>query len=527
MGTENHRMPPVTDHQFSLYFFIPYTDHLAETKIKDLKSLGLPERLMESLAKTSDKTVQPNFEQPVWQAKSAGISKDFNDNIHRLFKSLDGEPVIKHYQLTKLALKTVNGEQLNYDQETPTAARRPAELHLPFTKSAVERLQRQGIAETGVQIGLEDAELYAFKTGCNIAILHCRLIGPYGSDLSMLAETVYALSRISPLHWEEPEYYPACETRISLGELAFKLAGYEKEHKFNHRVYIDTYVRLQGPVDDDVLKNGLLKLARHYTDDYQIKNSSSYSYFIQEFNNIVHCHSPEGSATAVMLDDDSPHFLQDYKNKVRKPVITPMQLLAFHESTALQQYLNETNVWLTDVCSDRNQLYILQRLRLEIRNFRLNFQHPVISRISLHNHHYQVLRQTRSLDQLLEKAKEDNEILSSLIASSYERQSRLRYCRLSKYGVAAVAFLTAFTMVKETLEVVVKLDWMTETFPRATEFIHHWGGMSSLTIAIAAMLIVFFVERKHCSCDPTVHSHGATKQLWDELLKHRMLERRS
>ncbi len=504
----------ITDHQITLYYFIATENNFTSDKINILKGLGMPKPIIDSLEHAKEK------EANIWEKAKPSISFDFLPNVKKLFDINSSDPIINHYQLSKLALNTINGQPIIHSKESAQAA--PTPLYIPLKNSAMTRLKKHDIESEKILVKLQNMEIYVFRTGFTVAVINCQLAHK-GLHPELLIEGIYHLAHRHQLKWDVPD----CKTETSMGKLTRTLVGAPESYNRNHRAYIDTCVQLEKTIPEREHKTLLLKLARHYTDDYQINSDKVNNIFIQEFTNIVHCLAAEGCATSVTCDNHSPDFIKNYINNTRKSVHIPMQLLVFHEHQALQSYLEGTTIWVTEVFADKKLLSKLQQHQLDIQNLSLNFHQPVISRVSMHNNIYSALRETQRIDELLNKAKNDNAIVHHLISDYHEQQSRLRYCKLSKYGVSAVAFLTAITLSKEVLEVIVNLSWIGEKFTKATEWLHHWDGVINLSLATVAMLTVFFIERNQCQDKAAVQSHKPTKSVFHQLVKRRLLEHKS
>ena len=327
------------------------------------------------------------------------------------------------------------------------------------------------------RLKIRSLRYYAFSTGFGVAVAD---VGLKNQTISrtLLLETVHSLTRFNTLVWRQAEGPDAAEPGpdSSMGLLVRGLLNCAPQSKPHDRVFAHTCARLLDCPDDRHMADELaLRLARHYTDDYQLGDDPDETVYLGDFHNVRHCVANEGTATLVMGAENDPEHVKDYFNKVTKTAHLPILLMNFHAEQALQRFMENTGIWLTgrnagglaDDAKTAARLEELARQRRLLVNFDLHFFYPVISRINTHNCLHRAIMKIKRLNEQHAIVSRNTRLISGLMISDQKTRERkaqnrlrLRYCRLAAWGAAAVVYLTVFSIAKEGLDV-----WLGE-----------WGG---------------------------------------------------
>jgi hypothetical protein len=188
----------------------------------------------------------------------------------------------------------------------------------------------------------------------------------------------------------------------------------------------------------------------------------------------------------------------------------------------MQQYAINSTFWLSSDNTQTKQVTTkpvllgeLEQYQLQLLNFELNFFHPVISLIEAHNYLYHSLIKVKHLDQQHAQITANSQTISQLIADNIQQQKdkqanerNCRYCKIAQIGVAAAAYLTSFSIIKEALDVVQHDHWFATSCLVCTQYLQHHIGVTSLVGAILAALITYYLARRHCAHAAQHHAHG-------------------
>lgn len=477
----------INDHRITLFYF--FNHHCPIQDISDKNLAQLP------LIKSQGK--------PLWEAHKYNLSKDLISPIHQLFHK-------QNKSITSWQFNKQNLRQLNQSQITLTLRNR-----------SQQRLKQNQDSTAPIQLSLEQLLHHQFSSGFSITSLelklHCNKQAP---TLLQLNESVAALARFNKLQLKDNN------SDYTLGQLIQLLHGEtssEKEKKENKakRVYTHSYIQIknQSLLEEQQSQDIINRLALHYTSDYQLKNTQGRVEIIQDYHNVSHAFALEGSSTLVQLQEDSPEILQDYKNKVIRPAQQPIHLLAFHLENAMQQYQQLTSYWINQPQKLKKDAKILSDIENQLRNFKLNFFYPIISRINSHNQMQQKLYHIKQLDTQFNHLGKNTEMINQLI----KQQHQTRYCKLASFGIAAAGYLTSFSIIKEGIEALNEWQAFKQAAPHIAENLHHYTRSISLGESLITFFIIWFFARRHCKHSDH-HSHSASHHALEALHKRHPLE---
>ncbi len=385
------------------------------------------------------------------------------------------------------------------------------------SKQRLQQEQSQQNEQTApIQLQFEQLLHHQFSSGFSISslelTLRCKNQQPNWQQIN---ETVAALARFNTLQLNN-------DSTCTLGQLIRQLHG-ETSHKKDKakRVYTHSYLQtnnntlLTEPHSQDIIT----RLALHHTSDYQPKNTQGRVEISEDYHNVSHAFAQEGSATLVQRQDDAPEILKNYKNAVIRPAHQPIHLLAFHLENAMQHYQQLTSTWINQPGKLKKNTKLLQSIEHQLRNFRLNFFHPVISHINSHNQMQQKLYRIKQLDAQFNHLEKNTDIISQLI----KNQHQTRYCKLASFGIAAAGYLTSFSIIKEGIEALNEWQTLQQSTPDIIEHLHHYTRSISLGGSLLVFFIIWFISHRHCKHSDH-HSHSASHHALEALHKRHPLE---
>ncbi len=477
----------INDHRITLFYFF---DHHCPVENLNSNSITFPVSF----------SAKP---QPLWENHSYNLNKDLISSIHQLFHYNNHS--IKSWHFSKQYLRSVN----------------QANIQLQLRKRSKQRLQQTQDDEkntaSSIRLIFEQLLHHKFRSGFSIACLELKLSSKQQLTLTQLNETVSALARFNKLKLNNSN------NTYSLGQLIRLLHGESTSEKDKaKRVYTHSYLQTNNntPFTEQHSQDIISRLALHYTSDYQIKNTQGRVETIDDYHNVTHALAQEGSATLVQLNsNDAPEILKNYKNAVIRPAHQPIHLLAVHLENAMQQYQKLTSYWINQPKKLKKHTHILADIEHQLRNFRLNFFHPIISHINSHNQMQQKLYRVKQLDAQFNHLGKNTDIISQLI----KHQHQTRYCKLASFGVAAAGYLTSFSIIKEGIESLNEWQILKQAAPHITENLHHYTRSLSLVGSLIIFLCIWIIAHRHCKHSDH-HSHGASHHALEALHKRHPLE---
>lgn len=505
-------IPSITDNSITLFYFFNTHADIDQLNYKILKSIGLPDRIHQGI----DDQLKT---QELWKKKPYNITRDIKENIHELFHSNDEIKPINTWELNKLAIKLINGKQVDKKKEKEEAQQGYAVsgLALELSKLAQKRLSKCEETDANPQLQLQNILYHQFKTGFAVVTVELSVSSKNLSHI-VINEAVYALARFSKLVWRNAQQEVERikdQKQYSLGDLVRDLLASEKSKNYK-RVYTHCYIQFKGTGTTE-MTGYLKKLALHYNDEYDLSNEIKNIESIQDFKNVIHILSQEGASTGIAVTENSPEYLLEYKNKVIRPAHMPIHLLIFHAEKAMEQYQINSHVWLTESEPEPTFLNQLQEYQRQLLNFELNFFYPVISDINAHNRLYHNLIKVKQLEQQHKKLSSNNQTISQIIIDNEQqkadeiinRRNKI-YCKIAQIGVAAAGYLTSFSIFKETLDIIKDEGWLSDTWPVLARFLDHHAGAINLVSASVIAIAIFIFTWRRCTCAESPHKHTPT-----------------
>ncbi|EGV27677.1 hypothetical protein ThidrDRAFT_4511 [Thiorhodococcus drewsii AZ1] len=412
---------------------------------------------------------------PVWEPATLSLGNDLHPHVQRLVGGREPtgtatlDPSLGNhaqvFRLTEGARKLVAGKRLAYEPAMPKEMRRPHRLMLELSSTAHERIQRQvsDWSERPVEVAVLDLHYIVFRTGFAFLIAEVRFGGEEGVLApEVLNEALYSLARINRLTWWRADGTALdASPAFSLATLARGLIGKPAGGRAE-RVFTATYLQFETRPDAAELERLLVRLSRHYTADYHLRDALPGTERVTHFENVTHVFTLEGCASAVDLggypSGAAPEFLQNYLSVTYRGHYLPIVLLAHHEFCFLLHLTNDASFWPDPArfAADRERMIAM---RQDIANFRLCFSFSYVSRISMHNAVNAALRRALGLDAMLSELGRDTAEIDALLERTAAREAATRAHRnerrfrwASVIGVFGITWLTTHTLFKEALE---------------------------------------------------------------------------
>lgn len=314
---------------------------------------------------------------------------------------------------------------------------------------------------------------------------------------------------------------------VIFSDLAYGLVGLTAP-KERIRAYTHIFVEFNEDIKQNSLSQYLIKLAKHYNEDYHISNNEDDNIeSIKHFENVVHYYSREGASTAVIYrDGDSNHVEAYFPNTITKTHL-PIHLLTFHLERALNVYATTTIGWMNiDTNISAEALQKLQYNQSVLRNFDVNFIHNVISALSRHNLIYQKLIKVKSIKEQYLKITDNSKFVEKFITEQQRQKEaikseaekiaaskrRTKYCQWSKWGAGAVAFLTVTEICKEIIEIITHNFILKNS--AAYDFLDHNGLLIGFVISL--IIGIFSIQKVNKNCFEKIkfeHQHSVKDEV--------------
>ncbi len=539
--------PAVVEHACYLIFPVPVGEQLLSTRLTlgDLADThALPEAgnkataaarwlAAEALTTISDER-RPR---PVWEPGSLEPGDDLYPHVQRLLGGeKSGVPEVlptaqsvpsqkSHtsvWRLSESGRKLVQGQRLAYPPETPKEDRLPRRLCIRLSKSARTRIAARvpGFDADVLGVAILDMHLIALRTGHAFVVAEMEVAAPGGDGLDpyLIVEALHALSRINETTWRSAEGGSLDQVPVfDLGAIVRGLTGQSGGAKRADRVFSATYVQFAEAPDPAALDRLLTQLARHYTDDYDIRDDLPGTKTVSHFRNVQHRFALEGCVTAVDLEGLGPEavpiFLKNYRQVTYRRHYLPIVLLAYHELCFLLHATNDSSFWPEPGDEARN-LQRMQAIRERVTGFTLCFRFSYVSRIGMHNDVNRALREVLGLDWMLAELDRDSAQIDAYLsqaaarkAAEHARRQDRRFRWASVIGIFGLSWLTTFTIAKEILELRPVHDWLhlsQDLAPLAATAI-------GLVIAVVAAAVTAMTGR---------HPHGLAEHAQHETVIH-------
>ena len=514
MSNPIHQKMTVEETHINLFYFFERAPDPQHGYWKELAKV-LPQALLPE----DHSEASGNF--PFWEQASPTLSEDLLPNITGLFQPGDKQ-AIETWALKSHVLALINGARRARGGDKPALA--PVIYLSPV---ACRRLEAGGCEVAAPRLLIQHVFYYRFRTGMAVVMVDLRLTNNHVTG-GLLQEAVHALTRFNALGWQEYDSpMPTLSTRErneapTMGAVVRALLGCKSQK--HRRVYSHVYARVSAKAakPDDYL----VHLARHYTSDYRFSGEMGETILMGDFENVRHCIANEGMATLVLTDDSSPEFITDYYNKVTQQAHLPICLLNYHAEHAIQHFMSRATVWLEGGKPPRLDSSEMLEQQRNLVNFDSHFFLPVVSKINTHNRLHRGMQKIKYLDQQHQVVSRMTQLINSLMMAERKsmeaeviRRRNLTYCRWSTWGIAAAAYLTVFSIVSETLEVLEE-EWLVGHVPGWME---HWGGSISLFLAIAVSLISLAWGWRRCnSQQEEEHEDELTEKVLEFLHIHHL-----
>ncbi len=438
---------------------------------------------------------------PVWEPlpQPAAVSKDLYPQIQRL---VDGsnKSLCARWRLSNHAQRFLKSANL-YDSAVKPEYRYKKSLEVLLSSSSVRRIEQHGVVSKRLRMSIDSLELITFRTGLGFVVV--RLSFGQKKDVLTaieLIELVYNLSRNSSVRWINSKSGDPCSEMFSLKKLVNRFTQSDVVVENNtRRISTLSYARLKDSTSlSDRQHLGML-LARHYSTDYQLRESKISHEVIKEFTNVLHTICLEASAVIVgpsTDDDDLPTYLRNFGSNSVIPVYSNIALLALHERLfLLAKALISGST--RDSEPDESQL---RRLTQSTLMFRLCFRYTQISEITMHNAVNSVYRDVYALDQMQNELHDDVVSIEALMRETREIEHENHSSELYKkfywvgsIGSSALAGLSGYTIVKEVTGITAKAD---PSAPVSAGGLSYNGPLSLLVGVLVAVIALWITYLK-------------------------------
>jgi hypothetical protein len=481
--------------------------------------LGVPDDQKPALRERHD-------DKAIWKrASDLAAGEDFHEHVRRIVGGWR-EDLATFWTLDGTARRFVESAAL-YEEKTDPKERVKKRLALTFSKAAKDRLAGHAIRSDQVIVTIEAITLALFQTGHGFATAIVAFARPDGEHITALEllEAQIAIGRFNEVAWIDARTgRPVAGAPFTLGQFVRRLAlGDTRKTTKAGRVTTYTYARFDQHAPTPERDAFARHLARHYTTDYVIAPDVKGVAFVGDFETVRHAVALEGAATIVgptPAAPDLPKFLEGFKTVTFRRHYVPIALLAQHEHAFLVERTSASVISRTEMGEHAKTVERLLGLREASLTFRLCYRFSELSYITMHNTLNHAFREVLHLDTMLEKLASDVADVEVHLRSvkdaedrRIEHQKHRRFYWASVTGGAALAGLTAFTVMKEIGELTLKLAGVSSTE------LAGWSGVALGTLVAAIAAIVGY--RK----GPALHEdkHGGHKTI-HAMLDH-MIER--
>jgi len=382
----------------------------------------------------------------------------------------------------------------------------------PRARARVEAL---GVCPKPLWINLTQTELLHFGTGATIVTVNAELMrikDPNAANLdhdlapslAEFQEAVHALARFNKCRWYDRETSePLTEGHFSFGHLIHSLVRKDVPRSTHFtRVPTMAFARLPETTEPGVLEREAANLARRYTTDYPFSPENSDVSFLRDFDDMRHAITSEGFATVQCRREGhlETEFSQNWKTGPLAEAYLPIYMLLLHENW----FLSERRDTAFEAANEDDLLHDLEQVVDDMALFQLYFRFPSFSLISMHQRAADAVRQALHLDEKLTFFQTVVLQISERLKAAYaakEAEENLRrdeaFSWVARFGAAALAGLTAYTILKDLLLLVASsFDFSTlypGTNPDQEVLVASWATFA-LSFLIA--LIAYYVAKQ-------------------------------
>jgi hypothetical protein len=404
----------------------------------------------------------------IWKrASDPAAGEDFHEHIRDIVGGRR-EDLATFWTLDETARHFVESASL-YEEATEPKARVKKRLVLTFSKAAKQRLAAHTINISQLVVTVEAINLALFQTGHGFAIATVAFGRLDRAKITALelVEAQAAIGRFNEVTWVDAKIGSAVAgTPFTLGQLVRRLAlGDTSKTIKAGRVATYTYAQFNHPAPVWERDAFALHLARHYTTDYVIAPDVKGVALVGDFETVRHAVALEGAATIVgptPAAPDLPKFLENFKTVTFRRHYVPIALLALHEQAFLVQRTSASVISKAEMGEHPKTVERLRDLREASLTFRICYRFSELSYITMHNALNLAFRQVLHLDKMLEELASDVADVELHLRTvkdeedrRIEQEKHRRYYWTSVTGGAALAGLTAFTIIKETGELAL------------------------------------------------------------------------
>lgn len=494
-------LPDIIEHHCTLFYYSQKqdTEQVTLGKLAESEPSWLHEPDIKRIK-------EQDSQKPLWQPVKYTISSDLYPHVQSLLESSDKQAVV--WQPTEQLSRMLQGTRLAYPRETSKEERRPMQLELILPKASKQRLEaiETGSSQRKLIITIEKVRLHQLASTSSTVTLELSFLvdGKKLRNPTWLIEAIYHVSRFNQCRWISPLTGDSTSTRFSLGEFIRSILG--EQSKGERRVFSSTMVRFDQLINPTAKQELAKRLSSHYNTDYHISEGINNKMMV-DFENVTHLAELEGVATVV--DHDTSHtsnFLEKYYTTAFLPAYQAITLLSFHEYQTLLHLNIEIQKLYNPADKEHRQAAAFKRFLDRTLQFRLRFQHPLVSEITMHNQYYDQLRTNFRIDALLQKLTHDSRDMSSFIQEYHQSASEYRMRWFNSVAAFGITFLTVFSIIQEVMEI--------------GHWFHEWAGGISLAtgtiFGLAAGIQQYFLNH--------IKNPHFKREAFDEIVKHKTLK---
>lgn len=490
----------------TVYWFFPF--HFQAPDAAD--TLDLPPLtlgMLEKAAWMARVSALPgkNDEELVWQKDSPCLKSDLLPHVERLL-GMEGERTEQSPAMSMVPLSLS-------DKAMALLGNRRCNLGLGLSPSALRRIglsDQLGKPHEGKHAGasvvlpfkIDSVRMFRFGTGTGLLILEAQFGKPErenGEDIA-IADEVLPLALLEGNHvlghpsnggnffWranyalaKKADGFLSNETLLltSIAETLLQgITGFRIASD-DSRLYSYTSVTVTETTPDSA-RDYACRLARRYTTDYAV-NQQNFSVF-SPFQDVIHVAEYEGAASLVE-SSRTVEFLNDYLNKVIRPTLLPMLILAQHEHHFLLNLVEASSTGYLAEKSEQRKAEFLQGQRARYLDYRLNYRFEYAARLSPQNGVYRLWRAALNADEIAFGLDADLANIAALELEKHqarvEKEGRAQRASVEKYERLKVVLITifgAFITLDKVFEILLKAKFVTNTF----------AGIDNTATALAA-----------------------------------------
>jgi hypothetical protein len=472
----------VEDH--SIYWFFPF-QLAAESASDDAMAAGVR---LETLRAASWRPPTENQQHQIdhegesvaaWEAAEYSLKQDLLPHVPRLLgqpgKDERCELGLSPMKLSDKAMALLGNRKNNVGIPLSASAKRRIRLPLSTEPEGSGRLPEQRWI---LPFAFESVWLFRFGTGTGILVVEIS----YGAPEPEAGTRAAALPLLSPEAILEGNHLlgnAARETsllwRRSYAEKR-KAEGFLPGQDFSLTALAATLtegIATGGPDDfskarlysycaatlGDASPGDLLdyasRLARRYTADYAIDPASCLCF--SPFADVIHVGEYEGSAS--VAESRQPiEFLADYINKVVRPTLFPMLVLAQHEQAFLLHLVETCSTGYLQKNDERERATFLERQRERYLEYRLHYRFDHAARLTPQNGVFHLWRNALRSDAIAADLDSDLKKIAEIELEKHrdrlEQQAASQY-RWERIKVAIVSGAGVYLVAERFLETML------------------------------------------------------------------------